>query len=157
MRHGSTGATPIRNSSTKPIGIVMRLKYGTPTDSRSPLTASTTRGNTVPSRTMKANAANTTLLARNAPSRDTGESMRPGERRRSPRQPISPTDTATTRAKNPSSNGPTVPSENAWTDSTTPDRVRNVPRIVSENVAHNSDRFQTRSIPRRSWTITEWM
>ena len=33
----------------------------------------------------------------------------------------------------------------------------NVPRIVSANVEMTSDRFQTRSIPRRSWTITEWM
>ena len=29
--------------------------------------------------------------------------------------------------------------------------------MVRLNVAHRSDRFQTRSIPRRSWTITEWM
>ena len=43
----------------------------------------------------------------------------------------------------------------AWTESSTPDRVRNVPRMVRANVAHSSERFQTRSIPRRSWTITE--
>ena len=47
------------------------------------------------------------------------------------------------------------PSLNACTDSSTPERVRNVPRIVRLNVAHSSDRFQTRSIPRRSCTITE--
>jgi hypothetical protein len=29
--------------------------------------------------------------------------------------------------------------------------------MVRLNVAHSSDRFQTRSMPRRSWTITEWM
>ena len=46
---------------------------------------------------------------------------------------------------------------NECTLSSTPERVRNVPRMVSENVAHSSDRFQTRSIPRRSCTITEWM
>ena len=46
---------------------------------------------------------------------------------------------------------------NACTESTTPERVRNVPRIVRQNVAITSDRFQTRSIPRRSCTITEWM
>ena len=46
---------------------------------------------------------------------------------------------------------------NECTLSSTPERVRNVPRIVSENVAHSSDRFQTRSIPRRSCTSTEWM
>ncbi len=46
-------------------------------------------------------------------------------------------------------------SEKLWTDSSTPDRVMKVPRMVSENVAHTSERFQTRSIPRRSWTMTE--
>ena len=81
--------------------------------------------------------------------------MRPGARSWSPRQPTRPTETATTTTKNPSSSGPTDPSEKACTERSTPDRVRNVPRIVSENVAHSSDRFQTRSMPRRSWTITE--
>ncbi len=52
--------------------------------------------------------------------------------------------------------GPIPDSVNECTDSTTPERVRNVPRIVSANVEHNSDRFQTRSIPRRSCTMTEW-
>ena len=46
-------------------------------------------------------------------------------------------------------------SVNACTESSTPERVRNVPRIVRVNVAHSSERFQTRSIPRRSCTITE--
>ena len=45
----------------------------------------------------------------------------------------------------------------AWTELMTPERVRNVPRIVRQKVAMTSDRFQTRSIPRRSCTITEWM
>ena len=47
-------------------------------------------------------------------------------------------------------------SEKACTDSITPDRVRNVPRIVRLKVAITSDRFHTRSRPRRSWTSTEW-
>ena len=29
--------------------------------------------------------------------------------------------------------------------------------MVRQNVAANSDRFQTLNIPRRSWTSTEWM
>ena len=41
--------------------------------------------------------------------------------------------------------------------SSTPERVRNVPRMVRLNVAHSSARFQTRSMPRRSCTSTEWM
>jgi hypothetical protein len=48
-------------------------------------------------------------------------------------------------------------SVNACTLSITPERVRNVPRIVRQNVAMTRDRFHTRSIPRRSCTITEWM
>ena len=43
-------------------------------------------------------------------------------------------------------------SEKACTDSITPDRVRKVPRMVRLKVAMTSDRFQTRSRPRRSWT-----
>src|SRR5215216_865664 len=114
-------------------------------------------GNTVPSSTTNANAANSTLLAMNAPSRDTGESMRPGARSRSPRQAMSPRATATVTPNADSSHAPIGDSVNECTESRTPDRVRNVPKMVSENVASNSDRFHTRSMPRRSWTITEWM
>ena len=138
-----------------PMGAVMRSKYGPPTDSRSPLSASAMRGNTVPRSTTNANAAKSRLLARKAPSRDTGESTLPGARRRSPRHAIRPTAVTTMSAKNPMSAGPIADSVKACTESSTPDRVRNVPRIVSENVASRSDRFQTRSIPRRSCTITE--
>src|ERR1019366_162107 len=48
-----------------------------------------------------------------------------------------------------------VPVVNACTEDTIPDRVRNVPRIVSRNVPTTRLRFQSRSIPRRSCTITE--
>ncbi len=46
-------------------------------------------------------------------------------------------------------------SPNAWTDDTTPDRVRNVPKIVRKNVTMTSVTFHTFSMPRRSCTITE--
>ena len=45
--------------------------------------------------------------------------------------------------------------EKACTDWITPDRVRKVPRIVREKVAITSERFQIRSSPRRSCTMTE--
>ncbi len=61
-----------------PSGTVMRLKYGAPTESGRSFSASASSGNTVPSSTTKANPANSTLLARKAPSRDTGESICPG-------------------------------------------------------------------------------
>ena len=69
---------------------------------------------------------------------------------------MSATTTTTTRAKKARMAGPRADSVKAWTESSTPERVRNVPRIVRLNVASKSDRFQTRSIPLRSCTITEW-
>ncbi len=100
LRQGSTGATAIKNSRATTIGMVMRSKYGLPTEMRWPLMASASNGKTVPSSTTKAKAAKSRLLARKAPSRDTGESMVPGDRSRSPRQAMRPTVTATTKAKN---------------------------------------------------------
>ena len=83
--------------------------------------------------------------------------MRPGARSLSPRQAMSPMPVAATTPKNASSHGPMSDCVNVCTESMTPERVRNVPRIVRQNVAITSDRFQTRSMPRRSCTITEWM
>ena len=140
-----------------PIGIDSRSKNGGPTAIWRSCSASTISGNTVPSSTTKANTVKITLLARNAPSRETGESIAPGERRRSPRQAIRPSDTTTMTPKNPSRYGPIVPLLNACTLCSTPLRVRNVPRIVSENVATSRLMFHTRNMPRRSCTSTEWM
>ena len=81
----------MRNSRHTTIGMVIRSKYGEPTVICSPLTAWAISGNTVPSSTTSAKAPKSRLLARKAPSRDTGESMAPGERSRSPRQAIRPT------------------------------------------------------------------
>ncbi len=69
---------------------------------------------------------------------------------------MSPTPTTTTTAKNPRMAGPMGDSVKECTEFKMPERVRNVPRIVRLNVATRSDRFQTRSMPRRSWTTTEW-
>ena len=111
----------------------------------------------MPVSTTSAKPANNRLLRRNAASRDSGESMRPGERSSSPRHAIRPTPSAALKPRNVSSHGPIDDVLNACTELSTPDRVRNVPRIVRQNVAITSDRFQTRNIPRRSCTITEWM
>ena len=81
--------------------------------------------------------------------------MPPGERSRSPRQAIRPKPTMTTAKKKPMRIGPSEDSEKACTEVITPERVRNVPRMVSEKVAMDSERFQTRIRPRRSWTSTE--
>ncbi len=43
----------------------------------------------------------------------------------------------------------------AWIELSTPLRTRNVPMIASVPVARASETFQTFSIPRRSWIISE--
>ena len=42
-----------------------------------------------------------------------------------------------------------------WIDSITPERVRNVPNTESSNASATSTMFQIRSMPLRSWIITE--
>ncbi len=143
------------NSSTSAIGVVIRLKYGSPTESWLPCNASASSGNTVPSSTTNAKPANSRLLTRNADSRETGESIRPGDRRRSPRQKMSAMLVAATTPRNTSSHGPMSDTVNECTEFRTPLRVRKVARIVKQKVDRTRDRFQTRSIPRRSCTITE--
>ena len=52
-------------------------------------------------------------------------------------------------------NGPRVNSPKAWTEVMIPERVRKVPNRQRLKVRITSTMFQTFSIPRRSWTITE--
>ena len=44
---------------------------------------------------------------------------------------------------------------NEWIELTTPERVRNVPKSASAKAPLTSSMFQTRSMPRFSWIITE--
>ena len=44
-----------------------------------------------------------------------------------------------------------------WTLATTPDRVTKVPNRVSQKVSTTSRWLHTRSVPRRSATMLEWM
>ena len=45
--------------------------------------------------------------------------------------------------------------ENEWIELTTPERVRNVPKSERQNASATRTTFQTFSIPRFSWIITE--
>ena len=51
--------------------------------------------------------------------------------------------------------GPMSLSVNEWIELRIPERVRNVPKIARKNAPITSRTFQTRSIPRFSWIITE--
>ena len=56
---------------------------------------------------------------------------------------------------NARNHGPIELCVNEWIELTTPERVRNVPKSASENARMTSSTFQTFSIPRFSWIITE--
>ncbi len=55
----------------------------------------------------------------------------------------------------PRNHGPIELSVKEWIEFRTPERVRNVPKSESPNASMTSSTFQTFSIPRFSWIITE--
>ena len=55
----------------------------------------------------------------------------------------------------PRNHGPIELCVNEWIESTTPERVRNVPKSDRQNAPITSSMFQTFSMPRFSWIITE--
>ena len=57
---------------------------------------------------------------------------------------------------NARNHGPIPLCVNEWIELTTPERVRKVPKSERQNARLTSVTFQTRSIPRFSWIITEW-
>jgi hypothetical protein len=67
----------------------------------------------------------------------------------------SASDPATTRMRKPRNQAPIELCVNEWIELRMPERVRNVPKIESENARMTSRTFQMRSMPRFSWTITE--
>ncbi len=109
----------------------------------------------MPKKTVNAAATSSTLFRRNADSRETTESSSPCAPSASQRHARRPSAVSRTSARKPRKKAPIVPWVNAWTEAITPERVRNVPKRVSPNVRITSARFQSFSIRRRSWTITE--
>src|SRR5687767_15305551 len=64
-------------------------------------------------------------------------------------------ENAATSPRNQRKYSPIDDCANECTLAIAPDRVRNVPKIVMKNVRQIRKMFQTLSIPRRSWVITE--
>ena len=58
-------------------------------------------------------------------------------------------------SRNTAKNGPMFDCAKACTEETIPLRVRNVPKMLKKNVRMTSTTFQTFSMPRFSWIITE--
>ena len=94
-------------------------------------------------------------MPRKADSRDSAESSRAADARRQDRAAISPNPTTRTATRNPRYIGPTSDWAKAWTEERMLPRVRNVPNVVNANVPTTRQRFQTFSMPRRSWITTE--
>ena len=68
---------------------------------------------------------------------------------------MSPTEKTTQITMKPRNQPPSGLCENEWIELITPERVRNVPKIERLNASATSTMFQTFSIPRFSWIITE--
>src|SRR5256712_11652806 len=155
-RQAIKGPTPMRKTRDRNSGTLTWLKNGAPTLTLTPRHASERSGNTVPKNTVNAAAISSTLFKRNADSRDTTESSSPCDRRASQRHATRPSAVNTTSARKLRKNTPIEPCVNAWTEAMTPERVRNVPKSVRLNVRITSEMFQSLSMRRRSWIITEW-
>ena len=74
LRQAKSGPTPVRNSKSRPMGMLTLLKKGAPTLILTPWTASEITGNNVPQSTAKQAASNSRLLNRKLDSRETSES-----------------------------------------------------------------------------------
>jgi hypothetical protein len=131
------------------------LKYGAPTLTRAPETASTSSGKVVPSSTVKASATKSTLFISKADSRLTAAVMRSSVRNMPTRHASSAAKPPTTVATAARRAGPSSDSVKACTLARTPLRVMKVPMRTSANVAAASTRFQARRIGRRRATMTE--
>ena len=68
---------------------------------------------------------------------------------------MSPTLKTTQTTMKPRNQPPSGLCENEWIELMTPERVRKVPKIERQNASATSTMFQTFSIPRFSWIITE--
>src|SRR4029450_2112072 len=100
----------------------------------------------VPNSTKNAENSKIQLLTRNAASRDTHESRSLRAFSSGRRQMTSPKLTARMTTMKAVNNHASTGSEpNACTDSTMPDRVRNVPKIVWKNVTMTRTTLQTHS------------
>ena len=154
-RQAINGPTPMRKMSARKSGTLTWLKNGAPTETFTPRATSERSGKTVPKKTVKVTATSSTLLRRKADSRDTIESSAPCAWSASQRHARRPRPVSSTSARKLKKKAPIAPCVKACTDAITPERVRNVPKRVRPKVRITRERFQSLSIRRRSWIITE--
>src|SRR5271170_4987269 len=155
LRQAISGPTPVRNSSPNAIGMLMRLKNGASTLIFSPVTASEITGNNVPHSTAKQLATRIRLLNMKLDSRDITLSRRASDFRYFKRSRIKITVAAMPTARKITKYLPMGDCAKACTELTTPERVRNVPKIHRKKVPEIRTMFQTFIMPFFSCIITE--
>ena len=155
LRQAISGPMPVRKISARPIGMLMRLKNGASTLIFSPVTASEITGNMVPHSTAKQLATRIRLLNMKLDSRDTTLSRRASLFRYFKRSRIRITVAAIPTARNITKYLPMGDCAKACTELTTPERVRNVPKMHRKKVPEIRTMFQTFIMPFFSCIITE--
>ena len=156
-RHEISGPTPVSSTRISASGTTNGVNAGGPTETLVPVTACEISGNSVTQKITKVIATSTMFCSRNIASREISESSRCSERSTSRRQITSPTELRNMIPSRTTNGTPSVEAPNAWIESSTPERTRNVPKIASVPNSSTSDTFQTFSIPRFSWIWIEWM
>src|SRR5450755_2538437 len=154
-RQASRGPTPVKNTRNSPMGTFTRLKNGGPTVTLLPVTHSESTGKSVPHSTAKHETSSTRLLNRKLDSRDTKESRRCSLRSVSRLRMKTNTQVANTIEMNQTNQMPMPDCAKACTELTTPERVRNVPKMASRKVVKMSHMFHIFIMPRFSCMITE--
>ncbi|MNJ62332.1 hypothetical protein D3C77_581710 [compost metagenome] len=130
-------------------------KYGGPTESLAPVSASRINGYSVPSRIIDAATTNTMLLASSNVSRD-HKAKPTWLLTTGARMANSVSEPPTTNSRKIRMNTPRSGSEaKACTDVRTPERTRKVPSRLNENAAMASNTVQLLNTPRFSVTASE--
>src|SRR5246127_5675444 len=129
-RHASSGPTPVSSTRKMPMGTFTRLKNGGPTVTFDPVTHSDSTGNSVPQSTAKHDTSSTRLLNRKLDSRETSDSRRCSLFSVSRLRTKKNTQVEKMIARNRTNHVPILDCAKAWTELTTPLRVRNVPKIA---------------------------
>src|SRR5277367_1513343 len=155
LRQAINGPMPVRKIKANPIGMLMRLKNGASTLIFSPVTASEITGNMVPHSTAKQLATRIRLLNMKLDSRDITLSRRASDFRYFRRSKIRITVAAIPTARNITKYLPMGDCAKACTELTTPERVRNVPKMHRKNELETSTMFQTFIMPFFSCIMTE--
>ena len=146
---------PVRARRSSPSGMLTRLKNGGPTVILLPRTASLRIGKSVPHSTENAIPTSSRLLNRNAASRLSMDSSCTSASSSGHRVYSSVNDSTAATTRNARKKYPTFDWVKLCTLAITPERVMNVPKMLSRKVPMMRPRFQRLSMPRFSWIITE--